>query len=133
MPLRIVAFDHLPHHLLLYQLVLQQNGYEVCAYAHDPINLREMQALQPDLILWGNVTGLFKYELDLLERIRKHPYTQHVPLLILTTALEGMLNPYNLHSFAKISVLAKPFAAQQLLVAVKDTIGYFHHGSPAPH
>jgi CheY-like chemotaxis protein len=126
MSARIVVFDHSPTLLKLYDAVLRPRGYEVFGYQQDMTDFREVEALSPDLILLGNVTAFDEHQLDLLEQIRTRPQTQHLPVLVATTAIEPLLNFKRLRAFGSVYVLSKPFAAQHLLAAVQQALASSH-------
>jgi CheY-like chemotaxis protein len=133
MSICIVAFDHSPILLKLYDTILSPRGYAVFGYQQDMTGFQEVEALSPDLILLGNVTGLDEHQLDILDQIRTRPHTQHLPVIVATTASEPLLNFNRLRAFGRLYVLAKPFNTQQLLDAVNQSLASPHSGDGAFH
>ncbi|HLU09538.1 MAG TPA: hypothetical protein VK003_07710 [Oceanobacillus sp.] len=120
---RIIVFNHSPNHLLLYKTILNAHGYEVFTYQQDMADFREVEAIQPRLIILGNVTGTYDDELDIVGEIRAHAQTHETPILIVTTAATHMLNYERIRAFGNIYTMTKPFDALQLLLAVKQALG----------
>ena len=119
---RIAVFNHSPNLLLLYEAILEPRGYEVHKFHEELADVKEIESLEPNLIILGNLRGVGEDELQWLRIIRKHPSLKSVPVLISTTASEKQWMVTGLDELSNVQVLTKPFDQQALIVCVRQLL-----------
>ena len=117
---RIAIFNHSPNLLLLYEAILQPRGYEVFPFHEDQTKVEEIEELQPQLIIFGNLRGIGADELQWLHNLRKNPTLKMIPVLISTTANEHQWLVDGLDNLSNVQVITKPFDQQALLACVTE-------------
>jgi DNA-binding response OmpR family regulator len=115
----IAVFNPSPTELLLYRAILERRGYTIVAYQSNHLNLDAIDRIEPTLMIIDGMRGWHTDDLSIIERLSVHPTLSQLPILILTTALGGLLETPYLQQLGQISYLVKPFAAQTLLERVQ--------------
>src|SRR5215211_5723245 len=88
---KIVIFDHSPHIQLLFRHILTYHGYAVFTLEEDEHSLQKVEALQPDLIILGNIRSSRESDFQFLTKLRVQPTTKTIPVVIATTAPSHLL------------------------------------------
>ena len=116
---RIMVFNHSPHLLKLYQLILQQRDYHVLIFEENQQSAKLVQSILPDLVILGNIKGHCIDEFDVLLDLRINPITQYIPVLICTTSLPDLQRMVADWNFSPIASIEKPFNSKEFLIEVE--------------
>jgi DNA-binding response OmpR family regulator len=119
---RIAVFNHSPNLLTLYRITLGQRGYEVMTFDHDFSDFSDVERVNPDLLILGNVQGINHDEIEMLMKLRAHPQLNSIPVILSTTASENLLPMDKLQRAGNVHVLYKPFDVQDLLITVRQAL-----------
>lgn len=116
----ILAIDDTKRILDIIKYFLENEGYQVKAATDGESGLKMAEEGGVDLVLLDiMMPGLDGYAV--CERLKKHPKTRDLPVIMLTAKAIIMHTPkdffYGLYGF-----LAKPFSKDQLLKVVQDTL-----------
>lgn len=115
---KIAVFATSPSFELLYRSVLEAHGYGVTTHQATVVEVMCMEVLQPDLILWGHMTGLYRDEWWFLDLLRHQPSTAHIPVVISTTGYQRVHDQLKAVQRKNVILLQKPFGMRQLLDAI---------------
>jgi twitching motility two-component system response regulator PilH len=119
MKTKIAVFDHSPHLQLLFRHILTNRGYAVFTLEEDESGLQKVEALQPDLIILGNIRSSHESDFRFLINLRAQSATKTTPVVVATTAAPHLLKSPSLEQVTNVSILFKPFNQEQLLTCVE--------------
>jgi|SRR5215213_7372431 len=122
MNIRIAVIEQFPQIRLLFQAILTPAGYDVVSFEQDENSLQHLKALEPDLIILGDIRLSAENELQFFNTLRTQPETQAIPLIIATTSTPRLLESPLLEDVTELHVLYKPFQHQQLLDCVANAL-----------
>jgi CheY-like chemotaxis protein len=109
----------------LFHLILEGEGYKVNSSLVVYEDLKDIEQLNPDLIILDVKMGYHAGGLTLLQKLKMYPPTKNIPVMICTAALNEMREQEETLRQKKIPVLYKPFDMDELLKLV-------HQILPAP-
>src|SRR5947209_3970080 len=112
------------HDLLeLMGTLLQAQGYEPILRSYPILNLKLIEALQPDLIildiLFGNQEPIGWHMLDLL---KLSPSTASIPVIVCTAAVREIFEQQEYLVTQGVTVLLKPFLVDAMLDALQRAL-----------
>ena len=118
---KVLIVDDEPHVIHVVKYKLEHDGIEVIVASNGTTAFDIACESQPDLIVTDfQMPG--GSGLELATRLRKHPETSNIPLIMLTG--RGHLAPLSeLAETSVRSLLAKPFSPRNLLKKVNDLLG----------
>jgi DNA-binding response OmpR family regulator len=103
----------------LFQELLQDEGYRVSLYSYAFKDVKEIQSLQPDLVIIDFIIGGEAHGWQLLQKMKMNRETAKIPIVACTAAvqlvkeLEGHLTSKN------VRIVLKPFDIEDLLTEVR--------------
>ena len=118
---RILVADDESHIVNVVRLKLSNAGYQVVA-AGDGEEAYEAAVESPPDLLITDYHMPFMSGLELCERLKRTPQTQHVPALMLT-ARGYSLKQEDLIRTNIVGVLSKPFSPREVLARVQELVG----------
>ncbi|HEY4036546.1 MAG TPA: response regulator, partial [Ktedonobacteraceae bacterium] len=111
--------------LELFHLILESEGYEVSSSLVVYEDVKDVEQLNPALIILDVRIGYHAEGLLLLQKLKMYPPTKNIPVILCTAALSEMREQEETLRQKKIPVLYKPFDMDELLKLV-------HQILPAP-
>jgi DNA-binding response OmpR family regulator len=118
---RILLVDDSELILQMAQLMLQRDRYEVVMARDGGEGVAKAQELKPDLILMDVIMpGLDGFEA--VRRLREHPDTSHVPIVMVTSRAEAESMETG-YECGCSDYIIKPIDAAELLAKVKNLLG----------
>jgi DNA-binding response OmpR family regulator len=124
---RILIFNHSSNILELYRAALSGHGYQVFTRIEDMTSLKEVEEVEPELIIFGNVKGIGEDEFRILRELREHPLGRTIPVIISTTAPHTASLMTEIQRLKQTVLLAKPFDYQGLLNQVREILDNSSH------
>jgi len=118
---QLLLCDDEVHILRAAEFKFKRAGYEVRCAGDGQEGWEQIEQRLPDLV----VTDLQMPRLDgfeLVERIRQHEHTRHLPVIMLT-AKGYELQHGDADQLGIVRILAKPFSPRELLQLVEETLG----------
>ena len=111
--------------LELFQLILEDEGYQVSTSLVVYEDVKDVEKLKPELIILDIRIGYHAEGLTLLQKLKMYPPTKDIPVILCTAAVNEMREQEEILRQKKIPVLYKPFDVDELLKLV-------HQILPAP-
>jgi len=119
---KILVIEDEPNIQKLARVNLTTSGYEVLIAANGEEGLRLAEAEKPDLILLDlMLPGMSGWEV--LNNLRAMPDVEKAPVVIIITAAVRQGDAEKARAMGAAGYLAKPFAADELLMEVKKVLG----------
>lgn len=119
MAARIAVFNHATNLVRLYQAALSSQHYIVDVYEENDAGFASVTGTPPDAIILGNVRQFGNDELTFLHRLRQHPATLPIPVIVATTGIQFAQQQGIENLYAPIYLLGKPFHINALLECVR--------------
>ncbi len=119
---RILLCDDEIHILRATEFKLKRAGYDVRIASDGQEGWEAIQEETPDIL----ITDCQMPRLDgvgLVQRVRQHPETQHLPVLMLTAKGYELSHEEMAEKWNVIEVIAKPFSPRELLRTVDKILG----------
>ncbi|BAZ11656.1 response regulator receiver protein [Calothrix sp. NIES-4071] len=118
---QVLIVDDNPDNLILLQYILEDSGYITYTANCGKIALAMVEAHPPNLIILDlmmpDMNGI-----EVAEHIRQNPYTQNMPIVLVTGCMVNISNEN--HKLVN-KILSKPFDGNELLsqldLLIKDT------------
>ncbi len=108
--------------LELFRLILENEGYEVISSFVVYEDVKDVEQLQPALIILDVRIGYHAEGLLLLQKLKMYPPTKDIPVIICTAAVNEMREQEETLRQKKIPVLYKPFDVDELLKLVHQFV-----------
>src|SRR5215213_1781272 len=118
MSVRIMVFNHTPHILRLFQVILSTRNYEVTTHYQALEHSEEVEAVMPDIIILGYIKGYAENELEMIEALRANPKTATISILVCSTGFEELEKSDRYHGISQMELIAKPFEPADVLAAI---------------
>jgi CheY-like chemotaxis protein len=117
----VLIVDDEPHVIHVVKFKLEESGIDVVIATNGRAAFDIACRIKPDLVVTDfQMPG--GSGLELATRLRKHPDTSHIPLIMLTA--RGHLAPLSELAGTNVrSLLAKPFSPRNLLSKVNELLG----------
>jgi CheY-like chemotaxis protein len=106
----------------LFRLILEEEGYEVHISKIAFEEVRDVEKLNPDLIILDIKIGHHNEGLLLLQQLRMYRPTMKIPVLICTAAISVILEQEETLQRKGIPVLYKPFDVDELIYMVQQRL-----------
>jgi DNA-binding response OmpR family regulator len=110
----------------LFQELLEDEGYRVSLYSYAFKDVKEIQSLQPDLVIIDFIIGGEAHGWQMLQKMKMNRDTAKIPIIVCTAAvqlvkeLEGHLTSKN------VRIVLKPFDIEDLLTEVRIALSGKH-------
>ncbi|MCC7116959.1 MAG: response regulator [Anaerolineales bacterium] len=117
----VLVADDQPDNITLLGRYLEFEGYNVLTAADGVEALKVIQDRQPDLVLL-DINMPHKDGFVVLEEIRANPFTEHIPVIILTAA---RLDPADMQSGFNLGAddyVTKPFDRHELMARIRTKL-----------
>ena len=115
---RILVINDDDSILELFQLILEDEGYEVDISLETIENIRDVETINPDLVILDLKIGMQEEGWIMLQKLRMYPPTQNIPIILCTAALSEVREQESTLEDKGIPVVYKPFSVDELLRAV---------------
>jgi CheY-like chemotaxis protein len=122
MSARIMVIDDTPALLELFQEILTDEGYTVISQAHGAQKITDIERARPDLIILDYFLDGAPSGWTLLEQLKSKAATALIPVIMCTAALNIAHEIERHFGNHKVSLLAKPFDIDNLLVTVNNAL-----------
>jgi DNA-binding NtrC family response regulator len=108
--------------LELFRLILEAEEYEVISSFVVYEDVKDVEQLQPALIILDVRIGYHAEGLLLLQKLKMYPPTKDIPVIICTAAVHEMREQEETFRQKKIPILYKPFDVDELLKLVHQFV-----------
>jgi CheY-like chemotaxis protein len=115
---KVLVFNHSENLLMLYASLLRAKGYEAFTYQQDMHSFNEVEEVQPDLIILGNIQYIDDEECKLLHNLKRDARYRHIPVVVASTNADQLRQDDDFSGLDKVVVINKPFDAKVLLSVV---------------
>lgn len=125
MPKLIMVVNDTQEILMLFQEILEGEGYEVSLHSYSNRDLEEVKKVKPDLIISDHppIADKEKQGWQFIQKLRMSRETELIPIILCTTSVK-MAEEAEGHLTEKgVTVVLKPFNIDELLAAVEAMIG----------
>lgn len=129
MPTRILVINDDESILELFKLILEDEGYEVCASVEAIENVVDVERLQPALVILDLKIGMHQEGWLMMQKIRMYPPTRHIPMILCTAALNEVREQEEKLHDKGIPVVYKPFDVDELLKAIQSVLPFSEDGT----
>ena len=119
---RILVINDDDSILELFQLILEDEGYEVDVSLETIENIRDVEQTHPDLVILDLKMGMQEEGWLMMQKLRMYPPTQHIPIILCTAALNEAREQESTLRDKGIPVVYKPFSVDELLKAVHSIL-----------
>ncbi len=119
---RILVINDDDSILELFQLILEEEGYEVDISLETIENIRDVEKLHPDLVILDLKIGMQEEGWIMLQKLRMYAPTQNIPIILCTAALSEVREQESTLEDKGIPVVYKPFSVDELLRAVRTIL-----------
>jgi chemotaxis family two-component system response regulator PixH len=117
----ILIVEDTPSEMELISHYLRQSGYSVVGAVSAKEALSRAVELKPDVIITDVVMpGMSGFEL--CRSLKKHPVTEHVPVILCTSKSQEIDRLWGMKQGAS-AYLMKPFTSEQLVRVVRSVAG----------
>jgi two-component system, OmpR family, phosphate regulon response regulator PhoB len=106
----------------LFNIFLQEHGFEIHLFSQIFENLADVERLAPDLLIVDLFIGGTQEGWDFVHRLKAHPATAHIPLILCTAGKLTSEQQSTTESYG-IPILYKPFELDELHLLVHRFIG----------
>lgn len=119
----ILVVDDDPILLEMYQLLLEDEGYQVSLSSRTFEEMSEVERFHPDLVVLDVRVRRQDDGLTLLQQLRSYPPTSSLPVLLCTAAAAKRIRE-QVERFRQqgVPVIYKPFELDKLLRAIQDAL-----------
>jgi DNA-binding response OmpR family regulator len=127
--IRILVVNDTQEILEAFRDILEDEGYEPLLYSYAITNLKDIERVNPDLIILDYIFGGEKLGWQMLQLLKMHRSTAGIPVIVCTAAtrevreIDGYLTAHD------IQLVAKPFDIDDLLDAVRQALTNMTHSA----
>jgi CheY-like chemotaxis protein len=119
---RILVINDDDSILELFRLLLEGEGYEVDTSLETIENIRDVEVIEPDLVILDLKMGMQQEGWVMMQKLRMYPPTQNIPMILCTAALNEVREQEATLEDKGIPVVYKPFSVDELLKAVHSVL-----------
>lgn len=119
---RIVVVEDTSEILMLFDEILTEEGFEVVPLASPLLALEKIISVRPDLVILDYIFDREAYGWQLLQALKLHRETTHIPVIVCTGALRLAQEIDGYLATREVTLLAKPFSIDELLAAVQQAL-----------
>ena len=124
---RILVINDTQEILELFREILEEAGYDVVLYSYAPQELREIERIQPDLVILDFIFGREKAGWQLLQKMKMRRSTAKIPVIVCTAAIREVREIEGQLKSQGVGLVPKPFDIDDLLLEVQRAL------EDAPH
>jgi DNA-binding response OmpR family regulator len=122
MATRILVVNDTQELLDIFQMILEYEGYEVVLSSFPFNHIKEIEKIQPDLIILDFLFGDKQMGWQMLEVLKMTRSTASIPVIVCTAALQDIREQEGYLVSQGIHVVYKPFDIDQLLTIIKQSL-----------
>ncbi|HEX3641634.1 MAG TPA: response regulator [Ktedonobacteraceae bacterium] len=122
MATRILVVNDTQEILDLFQMILEYEGYEVVLSSFPFNHIKEIEKIQPDLIILDFLFGDKQMGWQMLEVLKMQRSTASIPVIVCTAALQDIREQEGYLVSQGVHVVYKPFDSDQLLTIIKQSL-----------
>lgn len=104
------------------QMVLEDAGYEITTRTEPTTSAADVEAINPDLLMIDMLFAGKNIGWELIQAIRLHPATAHLPVIVCTAARHEVTESESVLLGKGITVVYKPFDIDDLVAAVEQAL-----------
>ena len=119
---RILVINDTQDILEMFRLLLESEGYEVILSSVPIQQMRDVEQIQPDLIILDLIFGNEKSGMQMLQLLKMYRGTATIPVIICTAALQAVRETEGFLVSKNVLVIYKPFDVDELLKMVKQAL-----------
>ena len=119
---RILVINDTQELLEMFRLLLEQEGYDVVLSGMPILKVKEVEQIQPDLIILDLVFGDQKTGWQMLQMLRMQRPTAHIPVVVCTAALNEVREQEGYLVAHGVRVVYKPFDVDDLLTMISQAL-----------
>ena len=119
---RLLVIDDEQDLLLLYQLILEPEGYEVYVASSGLPQVMDLEHVLPDLIILDYHVGRTGRQEPLWQQLKVFPPTSALPLILCTADANALREQADVLREAGVRVVLKPFAIGELLQIIQQAL-----------
>lgn len=116
---RILVVNDTQEILELFREILEEEGFEAVLYSFAISDMREIERIQPDLIILDYVFGGERAGWQMLQKLKMRRTTAMIPIIICTAAIREVREIEGYLQAQGITVVAKPFNLDDLYYAIR--------------
>ena len=110
----------------LFRDILEDEGYRVSLYSYAFKDVKEIQPLQPDLVIIDFIIGGEAHGWQMLQKMKMNRDTAKIPIIACTAAIQ-MVKDLEGHLTSKnVRIILKPFDIDDLLAEVRIALSGKH-------
>ena len=129
MSTRILVVNDTQEILELFRMILESEGYEVILAGFPVQQIRDVEAINPDLIILDFVFGDQKLGWQMLQMLKMQRSTATIPVIVCTAALDLVREQEGYLVSQGVHVIYKPFDIDHLITNVKQMLESHEHFS----
>jgi CheY-like chemotaxis protein len=119
---RILVINDDESTLEMFKLVLEPEGYAVHLSLVSSEEAKDVEVLDPSLIILDVKLGQHDEGFVLLEKLRLYPPTKHISVILCSAALEEIRQQEDTLRQKGIPIVYKPFELDELLHVIKQCL-----------
>lgn len=119
---RILVINDTQELLELFRMLLEREGHEVILAGMPILKVREVEDMQPDLIVLDILFGDRTVGWQILQMLKMKHSTATIPIIVCTAALRDVQEQEGHLIAQQVRVLYKPFDIDDLLNMVKQAL-----------
>lgn len=122
MAIRILVINDTQDILEMFQLLLEEEGYEVVLASYPLQKVSEIEHIKPDLIILDMLFGNQPLGWQMLQLLKMQRSTASTPVLVCTAALRDVEEQEGYLISQGVQVVYKPFEIDVLLDLIKKAL-----------
>lgn len=119
---RILVINDTQEILDLFRDLLEGEGYEVVLFSYAPHEIAEIDRVQPDLIIIDLIFGQEVLGWQLLEKLKMHSPTAHIPVVVCSAAQRKVREMEGYLTSMGVGVVLKPFDIDVFFDVIRTTL-----------
>ena len=119
---RILVINDTQELLEMFRLLLESEGYDVVLSGMPILKVKEVEQIQPDLIILDIIFGDQKTGWQVLQMLKMQRSTAHIPIVVCTAALHEVQEQEGYLVAHGVRVIYKPFDIDELLTMITQAL-----------
>jgi DNA-binding response OmpR family regulator len=120
---RILVINDTQELLEMFRLLLEQDGYEVVLSGIPILKVKQIEEIEPDLIVLDMIFGEHRSGWQMLQMLKMQRSTAHIPVVVCTAALREVQEQEGYLVTQGVLVIYKPFDIDEFLTLIKQALG----------
>jgi DNA-binding response OmpR family regulator len=117
---RILVVNDTEVLLDMFKLLLEDAGYEVVLTDFPAQQVKDIERINPDLIILDFMFGHENLGLQMLQMLKMYPTTRNIPVIVSSAALDVVRQQQEYLKSQGVAVIYKPFDIDELLGTIKQ-------------